>query len=56
MDRHYWIMDILNCELFIIELCVSVYMYHDLIVYFYFTELWISIVNHIQLWIAITEL
>ena len=54
-------MDILNCELFIIELWiynvyVSKYMYHNRIVYFYIIELWISIVKHIQLWIPITEL
>ena len=61
MDSNYWSMDILNCELFIIELwiynvCASKYMYHDWIVYFYIIELWISIVKHIQLWIPITEL
>ena len=61
MDRLYWFMDILNCELFIIELRIynayaSKYMYHKLIVYFYIIELWISIVKHIQLWVPITEL
>ena len=61
MDSHYWFMDILNCELFIIELWiynvyVSKYMYQNRIVYFYIIELWISIVKHIQLWIPITEL
>ena len=70
-DIHNWIIliyielylfvDILNCELFIIELWIynvyaSKYMYHNWIVYFYIIELWISIVKHIQLWIPITEL
>ena len=54
-------MDILNCELFIIELWkynvyASKYIYHNWIVYFYIIELWISIVKHIQLWIPIIEL
>ena len=61
MDSHYWFMDVLYCELFIIELLIytiyaSKYMYHELIVYFYIIELWISIMKHIQLWIPITEL
>ena len=61
MDSHYWFMDILNCELFIIELWIynvyaSKYMYHNWIVFFYIIELWIFIVKHIQLWIPITEL
>ena len=40
MDSHYLLMDILNCELFVIELWIynvyaSKYMYHNWIVYFY---------------------
>ena len=61
MDSHYWFMDILNWELFTIELWIynvyaSKYMYHDWTVYFYIIELWISIVKHIQLRLPITEL
>ena len=46
MGSHYWFMDILNCELFIIELWIynvyaSKYKYHNWIVYFYIIVLWI---------------
>ena len=59
MNSHDWFMDILNCELFIIELWIyNVYAskYTNWIVYFYIIELWLSIVKHIQLWKPITEL
>ena len=54
MDSHYWFMDILNCELFTIELWIynvnaSKYMYHNWIVFFYIIESWISIVKHIHI-------
>ena len=58
MDSHYEIMDILNCELLIIELWiwkkkniyVSIYMYHNWRVYFYIIVSWMSTVKHFKLW------